>query len=274
MNRNFYARFWLSISLDEWKKRFINRVNDKIFNNIKVSPYSYSSKSYTYDHIFEFLCLKLWKQKWDFRYNNYMLWIEYWSIIELTQSNFEGVLHVLEILWLICDKIDFNNKVKEIIKYSIEDDWIDLWIRYHNWLFYLSWDKDLDEKIIEISLDNISWFKAKNDYEKSLKKYISWDMNWTLVSCFTTLETLSQEILGNTKWLKANKEEILKYFWWTESFSKQWNWILNWLYDYFNDYSERHNWNKRHNINDLEVEATLYQTGIIINLLIKKYNTK
>jgi len=272
MQRNFYKRFWLEITLDEWKKRFVNRVNDSIFSEIKDSTFKYSS--YSYENILKYVCSKLWEKIWTYTWDNCWYWPTYFGLNELTRDDFEITLHVLEIISKVCDKWNLDKGIKVIFFISQNDDGINLWVRYHNKLFYLSWDKELDEEIIETSLDNIKWFKAEKDYLKVLKKYLGWDLHWTLSWCFTTLETLSQEILGNSKWLKANKKNILKYFWWTEWFSKQWGWNINLLYDYLNDYSERHNWDERDNIDELEVEATLYQTWLIINLLINKYNEK
>ena len=270
MQRNFYKRFWLEIKLDEWKKRFVNRVNDSIFSEIKESAYKYSD--YRYEAILKYVCSKLWEKFEHISWRDYWVWPNYFGLNKITWDDFEITLYVLEIISKICNKWDLDKEIKYILFLSQNDDWINLWIRYHNGLFYLSWDKELDEEIIEKSLDNIKWFKAENDYIKVLKKYLSWDLNWTLSWCFTTLETLSQEILWNSKWLKANREEILKYFWWTNGFSKQWGWNINLLYDYLNDFSERHNWDKREIIDALEVEATIYQIWLIINLLIHKYN--
>ncbi len=273
MNQSFYKRFGLELPLKEWKERFMNRLNSILFENIE--------KDKIYPSICSNLCVFLWLDVNNYKQVNYSYdgeatYRQYDWIEKLTKKNFYTTLKVLEILIKL--KKDWEYSVSTMIDrcliLAIEIDGIDLWIRFHNWLFYPSGNNTLDKEIIENSLDNIVWYKAQKDYEDALKKHLQWQHQDALTSCFTAIETLSKEILWNNKWLSKNKKEILKHFWWDDGFSDQWAKIINILYDYFNDYSNRHDWKERESINPLEVEATLYLTWLIINLLIKKHQEK
>ncbi len=270
MITNFYKRFWLEVSYEEWKEKFINRVNEIILDDIKNKTYNYFN-NYRYENIVEYLCLELGLNSSSYynprhNYQNKYKWLEY-----ITQNSFEKTLQILELLIEINNwRANIEKLIKVLIDKSINRDHIDLWINLKNWIFYPSWNKELDKEIIEESLSNIKWYKAEKDYHEAITNYLKWDLHWTLDMCFTTLETFSKEILWNTKWLNANKWEILKYFGWSDDFSKQWNWILNWLYTYLNDYWKRHDWEKRDETEKLEVQSTLYLTGTIINLLKEK----
>lgn len=270
MKTSFYKRFWLEVSLIEGKRMFLNRVNDRIFSNLEENVNKHQI-------LVRVICDRLGEKYSDFIFEtNSREWEVVKRIESITKRDFEMTLYVLETMCKLKEELvwDILNHIRDCIDMSIKYDWINLWIRFHNWLFYPAGDEILDKEIIEASLDNIEWFKAKIYYTECLKNYLQWNKKWAIEDCYETLEKLSQEILQNTKNLKDNRENILKCFGWSEWFSNQRSKIVNNLYDYLNDHRHTTKDKTNENIDELETEATIYQTWLIINLLIKKYQSK
>ena len=273
MNNSFYKRFWLESTLEQAKQKFVNRVNIRIFDELENNN--------SYDAIFRRACINLWEDSEKFitqesLFNPYTN--KYKNLKYLTNNDFEKTKHVLEFTCFNPDDIIYClNKTMEV-------DWIDLWINFINWKFIQKWDILLDENILNKSFDSLIWFKVKKIWEEALEEYLKWDFDDALWKCFTTLDELFYEkfwkkfsviFKSNTisEQLNFNKE-LSKYWDWLES--NTWGgkiierWIIQNLYQYLNEYSTRHaNWWK-YNINENEVEAVLYLTWLIINLVAKK----
>lgn len=272
MDTSFYKRFWLEVSLEAWKEKFINRVNEIILNDIRNRVYNYFS-NYRYDDVVEYICSELGLKSSNYRmprhtYSDSYKWLE-----NITQNSFENTLHILEILIEINNwRTSIEELLKVILNKSITRDHINLWINLKNWIFYPTWKNELDEELIEKSLDNIKWHKAEKYYNEALYKYLKWDKKWVNVACFETLEQLSQELLWNEKWLKENKKEIQKIFSEESIFNEYWSKIIENIYNYFCDSRHTRAWITNTNLDELETEAIIYQTWLIINLLIQKFN--
>lgn len=125
--------------------------------------------------------------------------------------------------------------------------------------------------------------RQKKIWGEALEEYLKWDYDDALWKCFTTLDELFDEKF----WKKFNaifkSKTVSEGLWLEKELSKYWDWlesniwgtktiergIIQNLYVYLNEYSIRHaNWWK-YNINETEAEATLYLTGVIINLVTK-----
>ena len=276
MKQNFYDRFSLRISLKEWQSKFVNRIREMVFDALEKNTYEYST--YGFNEIFKFVCARLWIesnwyiQSWynPWLYNPWLCSNKYpgW-IKKISWYDFIKTIQILEILAIPCNE-KLDNKIKIVLNLSKNTDGINLWINYHQWFFYPSWNEELDENIIEKSLDNLHWYKAEEYFHNALQKFLSWDKKWVNVACFETIEKLTQEILWNKKWLKENKKELQKMVneWWL--FSEYWSKIIENLYWYFCDSRHTRNDIKNKNLDDIEVEATLYQTGLVSNLIIQK----
>lgn len=79
-----------------------------------------------------------------------------------------------------------------------------------------------------------------------------------MTECYTAIEKLSQEILGNTKALENNKEDLVRFLKNSDNeFATQWRSIINHLCSYLHDFSTRHG-GKIEKIDEIEVDATIY----------------
>lgn len=266
MKEWFYKKVGLEVSLEKGKSNFLNRINQLLFKSI------HDLGSVRYENIVKSLCLALGDNSDKYKQWDYAGYRIYKPLEYITNRNFKYTLVVIQELYLLYNipKDRFTQIVELCLELSRTKDWIDLWIRFINGEFYEIWDEDLDKNILEESLKNMQDYKAKNDWAKCLQHYGKGEYNDCLSDCLTALEWLSKQILNNKKWLKENKSLILAYFWGSDSFSNEWKGIINRLYDYFNLYAQRHGNDEREKIDALEVEATLYLTGLIMNLLIVK----
>ncbi len=261
MKRSFLNRFPETlVSQEEWKEKFLNRINESIFLEIE--------KKYWYDDYFKELCKILWFKSSNFEKYDYLwVWNKYSWLESLTNRDFFKTLNLLELLG---EK--YFDKIRTILFLSKSVDGIDLWIRFHNGLFYKAWDEDLDKIIIDKSINNISIYeRAKKHYKKALIFYSSWNYSEALTNCYTTIEKLAQSILWNDKNILKNKDDLIKFLKKSDndSFVKEWREILKNLLNYLQDFSTRH-WKEIENIDVIEVDATIYLTWTIINLLSKK----
>lgn len=264
MNRSFFNRFpEYSISYEQWIEKFLNRINEMIFSTFE--------KWYHYDKDFIKLCGSLWYKSDDYRIQNYWVWNNYKWLESLTKRDLWETLNLLEYIWK-----DYYEYIEAIIKLSRTKDDIDLWIRFHNWIFYKAWDEELDKMIINKSIDNISLYeKAEIHYSKALKNYSSWNYPEALTNCYTTIEKLAQNILSNKKTLLKNQNDLVSFLkkWNDNGFVKEWREIIKHLCNYLQDFSTRH-WSNIEKIDEVEVDATIYLIWIIINLLSKKIRYK
>jgi len=261
MVRSFLNRFPEKvISEDEGITMFLNRINDLIFKDLY--------NGYHYDDFFKNVCIFLWKKSSNYRQQNFWWWGKNFKWLEsLTNRDFLTTLELLE----YCPE-KYYESIDTILVMSKRKDNIDLGIRFYKWTFYRAWDEELDEKILNNSIDNISIYdKAKKHYKEALVSYSTWKYSEALTNCYTTIEKLAQEILWNSKTLWNNQDELVKFLknWTDDKFVKQWREIIKHLCTYLHDFSTRH-WGKIDEIDEIEVDATIYLVGTVINLLSKR----
>ncbi len=262
-NISFYKRFWLELTLDEARKKFVNRINISVFDKLEDNT--------SYDEIFRKVCENLWEDPElhktpESRYDPYSN--KYKNFKFLTRNDFNKTKHVLEFIPY------YSSDINSCINKSIEVDWVDLWITFVNGKFFPKGDVKLDHVILGKSLDNLEWYFAKKYYDECLENYLKWNKKWVIEDCFETLEKLAQEILENDKGLKENKKDLINYLKGSEIFTSYWVRIIETLYDYYNDHRHTKNGKINENIDESEAVATLYLTGVIINLITKKSHPK
>jgi len=141
----------------------------------------------------------------------------------------------------------------------------DIGVRWKDGFFYSSGAKELDEPLIG---DTLTWLRdyprEEKDYRTALRHYIAGDSLPDVVKdCYSAVEGIARNILGNRKNLDNNKEALLAKL----GLSNGWNALLVKYISYAHDY--RHANEKRHEITKQEAEAYLYMTGLIIRLTIE-----
>jgi hypothetical protein len=197
------------------------------------------------------------------------------EIRTLTEDDFLGTLKILSILHpLLKDSSnEYGPKPQRYLSESIDDALklatIDLGIRWVNGMFYPSGAESLDTSLIE---DPFNWLdpfpEEKTDFTKAVQSYISKQYGEVITNCYLTIEGLSRKILGNRKTLENNRDELLKQI----GLSQQWKSLLSNYLILANEF-QRHASDNRHALNPIEVEAFLYQTGLLVRLLIESTQT-
>ncbi len=265
MLKEIYKRLRISPELNKEKKRFLNRIKKEIdclegdiYNNIsEEEEEAFRSKI------------------------AYVLGRSYTP--ELTGSfisdseSFEENLAILEVILKEIKNVNTRKSQKEKIynnfKVGIENalslSVIDLGYYFKNGKFYKSGAKELDEKLISEVLDWLEDFpNTQNFLKDALEKYIKKDYKNTITNSYSALESLTKTFLNNNKNLKANSLELIKKL----RLPKEWGQILYNFCIIANEFSSRHGKKEGSykKIPDRYIENYLYQTGVIIRLIIRE----
>jgi len=141
----------------------------------------------------------------------------------------------------------------------------DIGIKWKEGCFYPTGADELDEPLIE---DVLTWLNdypnERTDYRRALECYFEGQSFGDVIkNCYQAVEGVAREVLGNSKRLDKNKDELLKEV----DLSNGWKSILATYIKYAHDF--RHASEKRHEIKKQEAEGYLYMTGLIIRLAIE-----
>ena len=141
----------------------------------------------------------------------------------------------------------------------------DIGVRWKEGFFYPSGAEELDKPLIE---ETLTWLNdypnERKDYRKALEYYLQGEsLGDVIKNCYSAVEGVAREVLGNQKTLDNNKDELLRKM----NLSDGWKSILANYINYAHDY--RHASAERHEITKQETEGYLYLTGLIIRLIIE-----
>jgi hypothetical protein len=268
IRQRFNAAFGQEDSLEEERKRFVDRVNHVIFHEIDTKRPSH----FAYSGLFDLVCFELGVNPHDFRgrkiYDPLALEDTFLppEMRVLTGGDFTKTLEVLCALhehmhpdpgrqeWL-------SQRITAIMSRCSRD----IGVKWTKGSFYPSGADELDEGLVEGTL---VWLKdypnERKDYATALQYYAKGtDLSDVIENCYTAVEGVVRQVLGNKKALDNNKDELLKKL----ALSDGWNAILANYISYAHNY--RHASEERHAIRKQEAEAYLYMTGLIIRLVIE-----
>jgi hypothetical protein len=251
------------------RQRFVQRINQTAFVDIEKMTHP------SYESILERVCYELGVNYSD-HYRKYNHGPSYGrsstpDLRSLTRDDFLETLRMLTIIYpLLEESQDYYGRYPRrdlsiSINEALDRTTIDLGIRWAKGMFYQSNAKSLDTPLIEDPFDWLDLFPAeKTDFIKAVHNYLSKQYGEVITNCYLTIEGLSRKILRNKKTLENNREELLKQI----GLSQQWKSLLSNYLNLANDF-QRHASDNRHTLNPLEVEAFLYQTGLLVRLLIE-----
>jgi hypothetical protein len=261
--KEFDKIFGLESSLEDEKKRFVNRIENKIYYHFTQS---YARMRHDAS-IFRDVCYLLGEDADEFidRYKR----IPDFNV--LSYGDFVKSLRVLVALYRALknkpqDKIFLESHIINALELANRN----LGIRWTEGVFYPTGDDLLDKELIETSLSLLDKFPSeKKDLENALENYYSKSMYGVVENCYLSIEGLSRKILSNSKTLDSNKEDLLR----TLQFSKYCDKIfLNYL-NYAHEY-RRHAGENRHDLKPAEVEGFLYLSCLIIRATVRTYVEK
>jgi len=261
MLKKFNKIFGIQGSLDEEKRRFVQRINQTIFKKI--------GNDSSYEEIFRMVCYRLGENADDYIRGASHFSIAGYIVPSLRTITSEDFSQTLRVLILLYQYFDDDSKRQEDISNWIEvalsNATVDLGVKWKKGMFYSSGAKSLDEKLVE---DPFDWLEnypdEKQDFLKALENYTSKKYDAVVIDCYLAVEGLVRKVLKNRRTLENNRVELLKKI----GLSQEWKAFLNKNLKYANE-AKRHAADKRHTINPQEVEAFLYFTGLLVRLIIE-----
>ncbi len=268
IRKRFNEVFGLEDRIEEEKERFVNRVNQKIFNVLDTELL----EQFDYPELYESVCFELGVNVHDFRQRelnrDYILFAPA-AIKTITGDNFEKTLIVLCTLYREI-KLEYLGRpgrqwLSEVVNFILSRCTLDIGVRWKDGFFYPSGAEELDKPLVE---ETMTWLKhypnESKNFLTALQCYMMGDSLTDVISnCYSSVEGMARNLLGNQKTLDNNKDELLAKI----NLSDGWKSILANYINYAHNY--RHASPERHNITKHEAEAYLYMTGLIIRLIIE-----
>lgn len=267
--KRFNEIFGQESNVEEERKRFVERVNQLIFNTIDCK----GSLFFDYRNLFERVCFELGVNSHDIER------MEIGGSIfsggstpllrTLTKDDFNKTLQVLCILYPHIQYRSNHEKgqviLSEGIEFVLSKCSCDIGARWKDGFFYPAGAEELDKPLIE---ETMTWLKdypnESMNYRTALQCYMAeGSLADVITNCYSAIEGVARNILGNQKNLDNNKDELLAKI----GLSDGWKSILANYVRYAHDY--RHASPERHGISKQEAEAYLYMTGLIIRLIIE-----
>ncbi len=262
MLNRFNKNFGIQESVEEEKRKFVQRINQTIFDEIEEDE--------SYETVFRTICYWLGKNADDLIESaNPILISGNYNIPplrSLTSDNFLQALRILELLYRFFEKNKDRRKgITSWIENAVSIATVDLGVRWKKGMFYPSGAKILDKKLIEDPLDWLENYpNEKSNFLKAVEDYTSKKYDSVVINCYLVIEGLVKKILKSRKSLDKNREGLLKKI----KLSQEWKAFLSNFIIYANE-KKRHASDKQHTINPLEVEAFLYFTGLLVRLIIE-----
>lgn len=258
MRYDFHERFNISLDLNEARRRFANRIQNRVFNSFFTQVGREIQQPIL-------LCVA------D------EMGVEYERQIDLktyTGLEFHRVLKALEAFHkAIPDPL--QTILTEVIQETLSEAEVDLEIRWENGRFFPRGAKLLDEKLVN---DPLYWLRELNyqsvlqPYSKGIEHFLQSTKRPDLLSdvitdMYESLEALAKIVTNREKDLAANAESFVKAVKASEAYKK----ILKEYIAYANNF--RHgvaDSTKKPSLSSAEVENFIYLTGTFIRLAIYK----
>lgn len=255
----FHERFDIQFGIDEARRRFMNRVKNRIFRN-------FFKAQITRDTIQRVV---LWQVA-------NALGKEYESLYDFewyVEDDFHTCLRVLEVSYNALKSKKQREELSFLINCILEESEIDLGVNWQNGKFIRTGAKLLDQKLVNEPLRWLSVPKYKNIYApfaKGLSHFLEAEKRPELLSdvitdMYEALEALSKVVTGRKKDLSANAQLFIKKI----NASQHYKSILKEYISYANEFRHaREEGKERPTLSLSEVESFIYLTGLFIRLAI------
>lgn len=260
----FYQRFNIEVGIDEARKRFINRVLNKVEQDLgslvrqstvghyKKAMYNAANKlgiEYAANHTFH----------------------------DYVRNKFYDCLIVLEAIYEVFAAEAARNaeELSNIIQYAISLSETDLGVEWRDGLFWPSGAKLLDEALVN---ENLKWLADKSyqdvlvPFEKGLRHFLEAiqkpeRLGDTVTDVYEAVEALAKRVTGRDRDLSENAELFISKLKLSAYYKK----MLKDYIEYANDY--RHAAKLGEGKKPLlrsEVEAFIYTSGLYIRLAVQQ----
>lgn len=260
MLKEFNKAFGKDVTLEEEQKAFMNRATHFLtkFKILFVGD--------NYDQLFNTVCFQLGLNAHQVIEDNNFLARNIPNLDVLANGDFHQMLRVLVLVrGFYADQPRVYEMIDEAYQDLLDLSSLDLGITYKTGMFYPSGEKVLDADLINHSLGVLAPYPAEDaDLRLALENYRTNKKTGIVETCYRCVEGLARQLLKNKQTLIDNKPELLRRL----NMADPWKKTLAAYVEFGNDYGRHANPN-RHNASDAEVEGYLYQTCILIRLIIK-----
>jgi len=260
MLKEFNKAFGKESTLAEEQKALMNRAAHFLtkFRNVFVGD--------GYDQLFGTICFQLGLDAHQVIADNSFLVRNTPNLDVLATEDFHQMLKVLVLLRkYYADQPRVYDMIDEAYQDLLNLSSIDLGITYKAGMFYPSGETVLDNDLINHSLTVLAAYPAEDaDLRSALDNYRTNKKTGIVETCYRCVEGLARQLLKNNKTLIDNKPELLRRL----NMTDPWKKTLAAYIEFGNDYGH-HAGPNRHNASVAEVEGYLYQTCILIRLIIK-----
>lgn len=257
---SFHERFDIRLGIDEARKQFLNRVNNRIFLNFFVAEIDKDTRNRTV----------LWQvanalgeeYEWYKSFDHYV------------KNDFYRCLRVIEASYNALRNKQQKEKLSFLINLVLEESEIDLGVNWRNGKFIRTGAGLLDQKLVNEPLRWLSNPKYKNVYgpfAKGLAHFLEAEKRPELLydvitDMYESLEALSKIVTGRPrKDLSGNAELFIKKI----DASQHYKLILKEYISYANEFRHALEEGKeRPTLSISEVESFIYLTGLFIRLAI------
>ncbi|GAH41248.1 unnamed protein product [marine sediment metagenome] len=258
---HFHARFGIGLDIKEAKKRFMNRIDNYIFNDFFYNVLEGLTRR----------AVVLWQVANAFGIS----YDEHKSIRSYVGRDFYKYIQAVEVTYNALKNLRQKERLNNLINLILEQSEIDLGINWENSQFIRKGARLLDQELVN---EPLRWL-AKPEYEnvynpfaKGLSHFIKAEKDLKLLhdvitDMYEALEGLSKIITGkHDKDLSANAELFISKIKVSQNYKK----ILKEYISYANEF--RHapkKEQKRPKLSINEVESFVYLTGLFIRLAIE-----
>ncbi len=259
--KEFDKTFGLGSSIDEEKIRFVNRIENTVFNAF-VETYEFDA----YQELFERVCYQLGEDASEIIRQNSFMHTSIPNFKQLSKKDFVQTLRILVAIYkCLSDKENTQKIINSYITDALERANLNLGVRWADGVFYPTGDKLLDAELIDTSLSLLDKYpNEKIDLKNALENYNSKSLYGVVENCYIAVEGIGRQLLNNKRTLDNNREDLLRLL----QFSKYWDKIfLNYL-SYAHEY-RRHAGENRHDLKPEEVEGFLYLTCLVIRATLR-----
>jgi hypothetical protein len=256
MRLDFHERFEISVDINEAKRRFVNRIQNRIFYTLFLNAIEPKQKWVVLQSVADELGIKYEPQISLESYTG----LEFYRVLQALEGFYKAISPELQ------SQVD-----TEIIK-TLGESEIDLGVRWERGRFIRSGAKLLDEGLVNESLRWLSDQNYQNvlqPYSKGLEHFLQASKRPELLSdvitdMYEALEALAKIITGReTKDLSANAQLFIKEVSASEAYKN----ILKEYIAYANNFRHAATGSRmKPDLTSDEVESFIYLTGIFIRL--------
>ncbi len=262
--REIYQRLGLTSTLEKEKEKFFNRIHTT-FYQMYYNIGSPLRENISYEMSFDL----------GERHYEYSDFLFNYDRGRKRSKQFEEILLVCELFLKVLLKLSKKSYIffYERLEDAFENSVIDLGYSLVDGKIINQGDEELDKRLL---IEPLQWLKkypnAREFFEGALTEYLHKDFPDTITKSYSAIDSLAKTILGSEKRLDAQIPELLQAL----ELPQEWKAILNNYCKYAHEFSSRHGKGegkkakqKYIKVNEKDVEAYLYFTGLMIKLVVR-----